>query len=158
MVLRTLLIPKGHKKWDEGKKNSSTQVKKGERRKGLISGTKKKEMKGRMTRQHKSKREREEKDSKFQNTFMCVECNICELSIYRKSSQLIYENLWEQVIHIIDLLQKYHKFSTKYIILGTKYIFWVQKYIIERQNICLITYKNIFDCIPKYIRLCSKIL
>jgi len=33
MVLRTLLIPKGHKKGDEKKKNSSTQVKKGRREK-----------------------------------------------------------------------------------------------------------------------------
>jgi hypothetical protein len=83
---------------------------------------KKNKMKGRMTRQHKSKREREENDSKFQNTFQCVECNICELSIYRKNSQLIYEKLWEQVIHILDLVQKYLKFSTKYIILSTKNI------------------------------------
>jgi hypothetical protein len=93
-----------------------------------------------MTRQHKSKREREEKDSKFQNTFLCVECNICELSIYRKNSQLIYENLWEQVIHILDLVQKYPKFSTKYIILSTKYIFLVQKYFFfegEYKNILL---------------------
>ena len=69
-------------------------------------------MKGRMTRQHKSNKEREEKDSKFQNTFLCVEFNICELSIYRKNSQLIYEKLWEQVIHTLDLVQKYLKFST----------------------------------------------
>jgi hypothetical protein len=41
MVLRILLISK-EKKRDEGKKTSSTQVKKGKRRKGLISWTKKK--------------------------------------------------------------------------------------------------------------------
>jgi len=33
MVLRTLLIPKGQKKRDEEKKDSSTQVKKGRREK-----------------------------------------------------------------------------------------------------------------------------
>ena len=33
MVLRTLLIPKGQKKGDEEKKDSSTQVKKGRREK-----------------------------------------------------------------------------------------------------------------------------
>jgi len=33
MVLRTLIIPKGQKKGDEEKKDSSTQVKKGRREK-----------------------------------------------------------------------------------------------------------------------------
>jgi hypothetical protein len=80
------------KKGDEGKNDSSTQVKEGERI----------------------------KDSKFHNTFLCVECNICELSIYRKNSQLIYEKLWDQVTHKLDLVQKYLKFSPKYIILSKK--------------------------------------
>jgi hypothetical protein len=34
--------------------------------------------------------------------------------------QLIYEKLWEQVIHILDLVQIYLKFSPKYFILSTK--------------------------------------
>jgi len=37
----------------------------------------------------------------------------CELSIYRESSQLISEKLWEQVIHILDLVQNYLKLSIK---------------------------------------------
>jgi len=38
---------------------------------------------------------------------------LCELSIYRESSQLISKKLWEQVIHILDLVQKYLKLSIK---------------------------------------------
>jgi len=34
-------------------------------------------------------------------------------SIYWDHSQLISEKLWEQVIHILDLVQKYLKLSTK---------------------------------------------
>ena len=77
-------------------------------------------MKGRMTRQHKSQREREEKYLKFQNTFQCVECNICELAIYRRNSQLIYEKLWEQVRSSTKISQIQYNI---YIILSTKNIF-----------------------------------
>jgi len=38
---------------------------------------------------------------------------LCELSIYRESSQLISEKLWEQVILILDLVQKYLNLSIK---------------------------------------------
>jgi len=45
---------------------------------------------------------------------------LCELSIYRENSQLKIEKLWEQVIHIFDLAQKYLNCVPKYIILSTK--------------------------------------
>jgi len=38
-----------------------------------------------------------------------VQNALCELCIYRENSQLIIEKLWEQVIHILDLVQKYLK-------------------------------------------------
>ena len=38
---------------------------------------------------------------------------LCELSIYRESSQQISEKLWEQVILILELVQKYLKLSIK---------------------------------------------
>ena len=36
-----------------------------------------------------------------------VRVALCEFSIYKENSQLISERLWEQVIHILDLVQKY---------------------------------------------------
>ena len=38
---------------------------------------------------------------------------LCELFIYRESSQLISGKLWEQVILILDLVQKISQLSTK---------------------------------------------
>ena len=54
---------------------------------------------------------------------------LCEPSIYGESLQLISEKLLEQVIHLLDLIQKYIYFVQKYIILSTKVYYLVQKYI-----------------------------
>jgi len=84
-------------------------------------------MKRRNASQHKPEREREEKDLKFQHTFRWME----------------WTNMWEifeKVIHILDLIQKYLKLSTK--------IFWVQIYIH--------THKKKIQ-IQKYIILSTKI-
>ena len=73
MVLRTLLIPKGQK-----------EVQKGEE---LVNTSRRREKRG-----------------KTQET-STVNCDVynalCGLSIYRESSQLISEKLWEQVILIL---------------------------------------------------------
>ena len=55
---------------------------------------------------------------------------LCELSIYRENLELMCEKLWEQVIHILDLAQKYLKLST---------------------TIYHIEYKNIIYYVPTYI-------
>ena len=71
MVLRTLLISKGQ----EG----------GRREERLVN-----------TSQEREKRERVPNNSM---KLFGVWNVLCELSIYRKNSQLISEKLWEQVIH-----------------------------------------------------------
>jgi len=63
---------------DEKRKNSSTQVK--------IGG------------------ERERKSIGSFTIFFGVWNELNDLPIYRKKSQLICEKLWEQVIHILDLV------------------------------------------------------
>ena len=79
MILRTLLIPKGHK-----------GVEKGE---GLVNTSRRREKRG--------------KTQEALTMNFGVQNALCELSIYRENSQLISEKLWEQVIHILDIVQKY---------------------------------------------------
>ena len=74
---------------------------------------------------------------------------LCKLFIYRENTQLISNKLWEQVIHILDLVQNISNWVSKYIILSTKVYYSVQKYIIE--------YQNSSDHALKYIRLHIKI-
>jgi hypothetical protein len=84
MVLRTLLIPKGQKgveKWEGLVK----QVEGGRRDERLVN-----------TSQEREKRERVPDNSM---KLFGVWNALCELSIYRKNSQLRSEKLWEQVIH-----------------------------------------------------------
>ena len=85
MVLRTFLIPKGQK-----------EQKKGE---GLVDTSRRREKRG--------------KTQEASTVNFGVSDALCELSIYRESSQLISKKLWEQVIHILDLVQKYLKLSIK---------------------------------------------
>ena len=72
--------------------------------------------KRRKTRQHKTKEGEERKSIGSIN---------CE------NSQLKSEKLWEQVIHIFDLAQKYLNCVPKYIILSTKIYYSVHKYVIQ---------------------------
>jgi hypothetical protein len=109
MVLRTLLVSKGHKKGD-GEKNNS---------------------------HNNPRRERRRKRFEVSEDFFGVWNQLCEISIYRENSQLICEKLYEQIIHILDLVQKFLKLSNKI-------------YHIEYKIIFQIKYKNILDCIPKY--------
>jgi hypothetical protein len=69
MVFKNTLNFEGKKKEMKGRNFFNTSQKGREKKRVNFMDQKKKEMKGRMTRQHKSKREREESDSKFQNTF-----------------------------------------------------------------------------------------
>ena len=85
MVLRTLLIPKGQK-----------GVEKGE---GLVNTSRRREKRG--------------KTQEASTVNFGVQNALCDLSIYRESSQLISEKLWEQVILILDIVQKYLKLSLK---------------------------------------------
>jgi len=64
-------------------------------------------MKRRKTRQRKLKREKRRKRFKVLEVFFGVWNEICELSIYGENLQLLYEKLWEKVILILDLVQKY---------------------------------------------------
>ena len=142
MVLRTLLIPKGQK-----------EVEKGE---GLVNTSRRREKRGKT----------QEASTVTFGVWNAV------LSIYRESSQLISEKLWEQVIFILDLVQKYLKLSIKiyhiefknilfntwiYILLSTEIYYWLSKYISDHAlkyiklptKIFLIVFRNILDCIPK---------
>ena len=78
---------------------------------------------------------REEKTQKTSTMNFGVLNALCELSIYRESSQLISEKLWEQVILILDLVQKYLKLSIKIYHIEYKIYYSIHKYIIEYQNI-----------------------
>ena len=85
MVLRTLLIPKGQKGVEKGE-GLVKQVEGGRREERLVKNTS----------QEREKRERVPDNSM---KLFGVWNALCELSIYRKNSQLISEKLWEQVIH-----------------------------------------------------------
>jgi len=91
MVLGTLLISKGQKRVEKGE--------------GLVNTSRRRE---------KSRKAQEASTVNFR-----VWNALCELSIYRESSQLISEKLWEQVILILDLVQKYIILSTKNILFST---------------------------------------
>ena len=77
MVLRTILIPKGQKGVEKGEGPVNTS----------------------------RRRERRGKTQEASTVNFGVLNALCELSIYRESSQLISEKLWEQVILILDLVQ-----------------------------------------------------
>jgi len=51
-------------------------------------------------------REKRGKSQEASTVNFGVQNALYELSIYRENSQLIIEKLWEQVIHILDLVQK----------------------------------------------------
>jgi hypothetical protein len=104
----------------EKKNDSSTQVEKGERRKIL----------------------------EFTKYFSVWRMHYVS-SMYREDSQLIFEELWEQVIQILDLIQKYLKLSCKNILLSTK-IDFIPKYNWLYTKIFQIVHQNISDCVPKY--------
>jgi len=74
MIFRTLLIPKGLK-----------EVEKGE---GLVNTSRRREKRG--------------KTQEASTVNFDVYNALCELSIYRESSQLISDKLWEQVILILE--------------------------------------------------------
>jgi len=52
-------------------------------------------------------REKKGKSQEASTVNFGVQNALCELSIYIENSQLIVEKLWEQVIHILNLVQKY---------------------------------------------------
>jgi hypothetical protein len=90
------------------------------------------------------KREKRRKRFEVSEVFFGVWNEQCELSIYRENSQLIYEKLWEQITHILDLVQKNLKLSTEI-------------YHIEYKSIIYYVPKYISDQGPKYNRLDIKI-
>jgi len=81
----------------------------------------------------------------------------CVSSLFRENSQLKSDKLWEQVIHIFDLAQKYLNCVPKYIIFSTKIYYSVHKYVIQYMNIYYWVSKYISDQALKYIRLPTKI-
>jgi hypothetical protein len=90
------------------------------------------------------KREKRRKRFEVSEVFFGVWNEQCELSIYRENLQLIYEKLWEQITHILDLVQKNLKLSTEI-------------YHIEYKIIVYYVPKYISDQGPKYNRLHIKI-
>jgi len=80
---------------------------------------------------------REEKHKKHQLWISVSRMHCVSSSIYRENSQLKSEKLWEQVIHIFDLAQKYLNCVPKYIILSIKIYCSVNKYVIQYINILL---------------------
>lgn len=73
------------------------------------------------------KREKRRKAQEASTMYFSVLNALCEPSIYRETSQLIGEKLWEQVIHLV---QKYANCLPKYIILSTKIYYSAHKYVI----------------------------
>jgi len=67
-------------------------------------------------------------------------------------------NLWEQVIHILYLVQKYLKWNIKIYHIECKIILLSTKISqIRYQNILYRLQKYILEKVPKYIRLYNKI-
>jgi len=58
-------------------------------------------------------REKRGKSQEASTVNFGVRIALCEFSIYRENSQLISERLWEQVIHILDLVQKKSQLNDK---------------------------------------------